>query len=235
MIKRLVRATIRYGLIPVVYWIIRLYLWTVKVTIVGEDALFAHLDGGGKGIIGVWHQRIFGALSFMHRMGRYSPSAIVSQSRDGDLIARVFEICHIRPFRGSSSRGGRQAYQEILADLALHPLAAHALDGPQGPRWVVKPGLVAIARASQAPVIPVYISINRAWALRSWDRQLIPKPFSRIIIYWDRPIEVPEKLDEVEFEAARAALEGLMKNRQQALDDACRSGKKGVIFHDEGR
>ncbi len=234
MIKLLARGLIKYGLIPLAYRLIRLYLLTVRTSVIGEEALFNHLNTGGKGIAAFWHQRFFGLLGYAHRLGKYAPSAIISQSRDGDLIAQAAKLCNVRPIRGSSSRGGREALKAILADLQLNPLAGHALDGPQGPRWVLKPGLVAIAQRSRAAVFPLYVSMDRAWALRSWDRFLIPKPFSRILICWDPPLTVPEELNEAQFEATRAKLEGLMKSRQQKLDTAWRAGK-GAIAHDHGQ
>ncbi len=234
LIKSFARGLIKYGLIPLAYRLVRLYLLTVRTRVVGEDALFAHLDAGGKGIAAFWHQRFFCLLGYAHRLGKYAPSAIISQSRDGDLLAQVVTLCNLRPIRGSSSKGGKQALKAILMDLKLNPFAAHALDGPQGPQWVVKPGLVAMAQRSQAPVIPLYVSMDRAWALRSWDRLLIPKPFCRLLVYWGRPIVVAAELNPDQFEATRAELEGLMKSRQLELDEAWRAGK-GVISHDNGR
>lgn len=234
MIKLRASGLMKYVLIPLAYRLVRLYLLTVRTSVVGEADLFVHLDAGGKGIAAFWHQRFFGLLGYAHRLGKYAPSGIISQSRDGDLLAQVATLCNLRPIRGSSSKGGKQALKAMIADLKDNALAGHALDGPQGPQWVVKPGVVAMAQRSRAPVFPLYVSMDRAWALRSWDRLLIPKPFSRLIVYWDRPIVVPEELDPDQFEAVRVQMEGRMKSRQQELDKSWQQ-RKGATFDDDRR
>lgn len=203
--------------IPVLYYLIFLYLRTVRLVVIGEKELLDHLDSGRKAIIALWHQRLFCALRYARIISPYRPSAIISQSRDGDLIARIAELFNIRPIRGSSSRGGKEALKAIVADLAVHRLAIHALDGPRGPRWYIKPGLVVMAKLSQAAIYPVYISVHRAWALNSWDRLLIPKPFSRMIIFCDRPFTVHrDPLRDVE--SMRLEIEQHMRQRQEKLD-----------------
>ncbi|MDP3096471.1 MAG: lysophospholipid acyltransferase family protein, partial [Syntrophales bacterium] len=180
MIKELSTFAIRHGLIPIAYWIIRIYLLMVRIRIFHEEELFDHLHREGKGIIAVWHQRILLVVSYARRFREFKPAAMISQSRDGDLIADVARRLNFRPVRGSSSRGGREALAAMVAELSVHPLAVHAVDGPQGPRGLVKAGIIRMAQLSGAPIIPVYISVNRAWILKSWDRILIPKPFSTV-------------------------------------------------------
>ncbi len=97
------------------------------------------------------------------------------------MIADVCRRLDFRPVRGSSSRGGREALAAMVAELSVHPVAVHALDGPRGPRGLIKAGIIRMAQLSGAPIIPVYISVNRAWILRSWDRFIIPHPFARAI------------------------------------------------------
>jgi lysophospholipid acyltransferase (LPLAT)-like uncharacterized protein len=76
-----------------------------------------------------------------------------------------------------------------------------------------------MARSSGVPIFPVYISVDRAWVLNSWDRTLIPKPFSTITVRWDDPIVVPEDIDEETFESTRKQIERHMKENQNR-DDA---------------
>jgi len=125
----------------------------------------------------------------------------------------------IRPVRGSSSRGGKEALAAMVADLSLHPAAIHAVDGPRGPKGTVKAGVIRMAQLSQAAIFPVYISPERAWVIGSWDRFLIPKPFSRILIRWDDPIFIPDTLDSRSFEAARLNLENRLV-QGHAVDDS---------------
>ena len=152
---------------------------------------------------------------------------MISKSRDGDLIADIFSRMNFRPVRGSSSLNGKQALAAMVDDLRDHPFAVHVLDGPKGPRGVVKSGLIVLAKQSGAPIIPVYISTSRAWVLHSWDRCLVPKPFSKIVIRWGRPTAVPKEVDEHVFEEIRVGIEKQMLENQRW--DDCLFGWKELI------
>lgn len=210
MVKGFSKFAIKYGLIPVAYAIIRLYFCLIRIRSIGEDSIKQHLHQGGKVIAAIWHQRIFLVVTYARRFGEFAPAAMISQSRDGDMIADVSRLLNFRPVRGSSSRGGREALATIVADLAEHPFAVHAVDGPRGPRGVIKAGLIVMAQLSGVPIVPVSISVNRAWILKSWDRFLIPKPFSTVTVRWDEPIPVPEQLDSAAFETLRREIERRM-------------------------
>jgi lysophospholipid acyltransferase (LPLAT)-like uncharacterized protein len=214
MIKDLSRFAIRYGLVPVAYGILRLYLCLVRIRSEHEEELLDHLRHGGKAIAAVWHQRILLVIRYARRFREFTPAVMISRSRDGDLIADVCRRLNFRPVRGSSSRGGREALATIIAELSVHPTAVHAVDGPRGPRGLIKAGIIRMAQLSGAPIIPVYISVNRAWTLRSWDRFLIPKPFSTIRVRWDNPIPVPAELDHALFETIRLDIEKRMRDNQ---------------------
>ena len=218
MIKSLSRIAIRYGLIPLVHGIVRLYLCLIRISWVNEDGLRNHIRTGGKAIAALWHQRFFSVITYARRFSEFAPAVMISQSRDGDIIADVARHLKFRPVRGSSSRGGREALAAIVKDLTEHPFAVHAVDGPQGPRGVLKAGLISMAQHSGVPIFPVYISADRAWVLGSWDRFIIPKPFSRVVIRWDGPIHVPPDLDEAAFDALRLEVERRMKENQEAED-----------------
>jgi lysophospholipid acyltransferase (LPLAT)-like uncharacterized protein len=92
------------------------------------------------------------------------------------------------------------------------------VDGPRGPRGVVKAGLISMARLSGVPIAPVSISVSRAWVLNSWDRFLIPKPFSTVFIHWGTPMPVPASLDNVAFEALLKEFETKMRQMQDDAD-----------------
>lgn len=207
MWKRLSALAIQYGLIPLAHNLIRAYLGMIRQTILGEEHIMRALENDGKAVIAILHQRMFGVIDYAKRFGRFSLAAIISKSRDGDLIAEVVTRLHFQPIRGSSSKGGKEALEAIVDYLADHPAAVHAVDGPQGPKGIVKPGIIKIAQRSGALIYPVFISTNRAWILKSWDHFLIPKPFSRVLIRWGEPISVPELLPEAEFESLRRRIE----------------------------
>jgi lysophospholipid acyltransferase (LPLAT)-like uncharacterized protein len=228
MVKGLSSFAIKYGLIPVASAILRLYFRLIRVRSVGEQELRNRLRQGGKVIAAIWHQRILTVLEYAGRFGEYAPAVMISQSRDGEMIADVYRRLNFRPVRGSSSRGGRKALAAMVVDLAEHPFAVHVVDGPRGPRGVVKAGLISMAQLSGVPIVPVAISVNRAWVLNSWDRFLIPKPFSKVFVHWGTPITIPASLDTAAFETLRREVEVKLRAMQDDADRQC--GWKESLF-----
>jgi len=214
MIKHLSRFALKYGLMPVAHHLVRAYLSLIRIKAVNEEIGLGHLKSGQKMIVAIWHQRILVVMGYARRFGVYEPSVMISRSRDGEMIAKVYSRFNFRPIRGSSSQGGKEALANMVEDLANHQIAVHILDGPRGPRGVVKPGLIVMAQLSGVPIVPVYISVNRAWVLDSWDHFIIPKPFSTVVIRWDSPIYVPESMDSEEFETTRKKIEQHLKENQ---------------------
>ncbi|HOG16282.1 MAG: hypothetical protein A4E73_03157 [Syntrophaceae bacterium PtaU1.Bin231] len=218
---------LRY-LMLLAYGSVRLYFLTIRTESVGEERILRHLGDGGRVIAALWHQRIVSVIGYAKKFGdAFRPSVMISKSRDGDLAADVFSRMNFRPVRGSSSRDGKAALTVLLEDLKVHPFAVHILDGPRGPRGVVKAGLIVLAQKSGVPIVPVYASVSRAWVLRSWDRCLVPKPFSRIVIRFDGPMLVGPSKDEGTFEEIRRGIEKHMLENQR-LDDA-RFGWKEIL------
>ena len=128
---------------------------------------------------------------------------MISQSRDGDRVSPVARRLGLCPVRGSGSRGSKSAVVGRVSALSQHPCAVHVCDGPKGPKGEVKPGLIRVAQVSGAAIFPLYISAEDAWVMRSWDRFLIPKPLSRVLIRWGQPISVPPDTDAEGFERIR--------------------------------
>jgi lysophospholipid acyltransferase (LPLAT)-like uncharacterized protein len=109
--------------------------------------------------------------------------------------------------RGSSTRGGATALATILKALKKNPAVIHIVDGPTGPKGIVKPGLISMAQISGAVILPVFVSADRAWIMGSWDRFLVPKPFSKVTIEWGPPLVVPQDLDPDRNEEFRTEIE----------------------------
>lgn len=214
MIKHLSRFALKYGLMQMAHYLVRAYLLLIKIKAVNEDMGLQNLTSGQKMIVAIWHQRILVVMGYARRFGIYKPSVMISRSRDGEMIAKVYSRLNFRPIRGSSSRGGKEALANMVEDLVDHQIAVHILDGPRGPRGIVKPGLIVMAQLSGVPIVPVYISVNRAWVLDSWDRFIIPKPFSTVVIRWDSPIYVPKGMDSESFENTRKNIEQHLKENQ---------------------
>jgi len=114
---------------------------------------------------------------------------LISRSFDGELIARTVELLGFKAIRGSSSRGGSTALRQMAEAYGAGHICAITADGPKGPAMVAKPGTAQLAQLVGAPVGTFYLLPDRAWELKSWDRFLIPKPFSRVRVTW--PAHLP--------------------------------------------
>ena len=133
-----------------------------------------------------WHQRFFPGIAFF---AKRKPIAImISRSRDGEFISRIVDLFGWLPVRGSSSRGGLSALIKIKKLTLSGYNIGHIVDGPRGPFGVVKPGLLRIAQVSGKPIVPAIMSAQKKWVFNSWDRFMVPKPFSRVIIRFGQAI-----------------------------------------------
>jgi lysophospholipid acyltransferase (LPLAT)-like uncharacterized protein len=143
-------------------------------------------------------------------------SVLVSRSTDGELIARTVARLGIDSTRGSSSRGGVSGLKTLLRKAAEGWDIAFTPDGPRGPLRDVQPGVILAAAAAGLPIQPVAVAASRAKLLRSWDRFLVPLPFSTVHLVYGEPLTVERRGDTVEaamelkrrLDAAEAAAEG---------------------------
>jgi hypothetical protein len=187
--------------------VLRFYLSLLRVKVVGEEIALGCLADYGRVIVAVWHQRFLPALAYVTKFRNFQPIVMISQSKDGELAARLAQRLGLVPVRGSSTRGGETALAAILKALKSNQAVIHIVDGPKGPRGIVQPGLISMARISGAVILPVLVSADRAWIIRSWDRFLVPKPFSKVTIEWGPPLVVPRHLDPTQMEEFRAEIE----------------------------
>lgn len=202
-----------YRLVPLCYYFLRFYLILLRVKVVGEEIALGCLADYGRLIVVVWHQRFLPALAYVTKFKDFEPIIMISQSRDGELAARIAKRFGLVPVRGSSTRGGTVALTAILQALKKSQVAIHIVDGPTGPKGIVKPGLISMAQMSRAVILPVIVSTDKAWVFGSWDRFLVPKPFSEVTIEWGQPLVVPRDTDldrqeELRMEIERRLAEG---------------------------
>ena len=121
---------------------------------------------------------------------------MASQSRDGEWIARWLEKNGYVVVRGSTTRGGSQALREMVRQVRSGRHAALTVDGPRGPARVVQPGVVQLARLTGAWILPITSSSSKPRFLASWDRYLLPGPFSRSVVAYGEPFAIPEAMSE---------------------------------------
>jgi lysophospholipid acyltransferase (LPLAT)-like uncharacterized protein len=203
--------------------LVRLLSRTYRYQLVDEQNEQRTLDAYGSVVYASWHQRFFPGITLF---ATRKPIAImISQSRDGEMIARVVDMLGWQPVRGSSSRGGSRALKEIRTLTRQGFRIGHIVDGPQGPFGVVKPGLLIIAQFAGTPIVPTIVSAQRYWAFNSWDRFMVPKPFSRIAVRFAPPILVPRRLDAEAFETLRQDIEKRIKEHYEEADKYWRNAE----------
>jgi lysophospholipid acyltransferase (LPLAT)-like uncharacterized protein len=190
--------------------VLRLYSRTFRITIENEECWMDYLTSGGSVLLCTWHQQFFAAIRPFKSYESFKPSLMISRSQDGDIIARIAEKQGWHTVRGSSSRGGGQALKEMVSRFRQSGLAAHIVDGPRGPAGVVKAGVISLARATGAVIVPFYTEADKAWYFHSWDRFMLPKPFARVTLRFGPMIPCSDEgVDS--FESQRVLLETTMR------------------------
>ena len=192
------------------YRFIRCYAWTFRLRLENEAEWLGHIENGGTILLCAWHQQFFSAIRHFREYRHFNPHIMISRSKDGELIAGVARRTGWHPVRGSSSQGGREAMCGVIGELKHSRLAGHIVDGPRGPAGQVKAGVIRMAHAARAAIVPFYVSADNAWYFNSWDRFMLPKPFSRVLLRFERPLFLDPHVDEAGFEAQRVALERMM-------------------------
>lgn len=156
-------------------------------------------------LFATWHGRMFLPLD-SHR--NQNIVTMASKSGDGHIVARWLERNGYLVTRGSSTHGGSEALRRMIRHVRLGRDVALTVDGPRGPAGVVQAGVVRLARLTKAWILPVSSSSSRPLFLSSWDRYLVPTPFSRNVVAYGEPFAVPEDMpDETALAKVRAALE----------------------------
>jgi lysophospholipid acyltransferase (LPLAT)-like uncharacterized protein len=156
-----------------------------------------------------WHRCLIPCACYFH--DRFKPAVLISLSFDGELIARTIERLGFLTARGSSTRAGGSGLWALAKAVERGHPAVFTADGPRGPVYKVKPGAVKLAQITGYAIGIFYAHPQKAWQLRSWDRFMIPKPFSRVAISWGRDVEVPQTDDPLVLEAKRIEVEGALE------------------------
>ena len=181
--------------------------WRVKVH--GRQALLERRPGASRVVLTLWHGQMLPIL-WAHRQ---PTGVMISEHKDGEIIARVVGTFGFFGVRGSSSRGGARVLLEAVqvlkrgADMAITP------DGPRGPRHSFAPGALVLAHRAGAPVVSLVAYVDRKWQLRSWDGFEIPKPFARVTIEYGEPVV----LDDADVRAVAARTDEFAQRMHDAV------------------
>jgi lysophospholipid acyltransferase (LPLAT)-like uncharacterized protein len=144
-----------------------------------------------------WHNCMIPAMYWCRDL---QVRVMSSDSFDGEYTGRIMQKFGFVKVRGSSSKGAVRALLGMRRALEEGSTVAFTIDGPKGPRYVAKPGPVVLARSTGAPMVVFHIALDRAWVLNTWDRCMIPKPFSRALMRISCAIPVPPEGDDEHYQ-----------------------------------
>lgn len=187
------------------YLVIRVLGSTLRVSVSREEGAQQTLDQRPL-ICSFWHACQIPAAYVCRDLG---VRVMSSNSYDGEYMGRIIRKFGFVAVKGSSSRNAVRALLGLRRALEEGWTVAFTIDGPRGPRYKVKPGPVALARSSGVPMTMFHMAVDRAWVLNTWDRLIVPKPFSRVLLRCGKLIQVP-----------RAASDEDLKGYEQQLQDS---------------
>lgn len=222
MIRNIMRKISRSAFCHnLVAYLIKLYILLVYYTsrwrIIGADKPAAYIDAQKPFIACFWH----GRLSMIPQMWQWKTpmTALVSGHQDGILVGRIFKLFGVDYITGSTNRGGAQALRQVIRTLQAGNPIGMTPDGPRGPREIVNPGIIMMAKFGGAVMFPVSFSVARYHTFQTWDRFMLPFPFNRGVFLWGDPIHVPAETSPAEMEAYRLQLETALNKTQQQADN----------------
>lgn len=195
-----------------------LMLRTCRVTELNPEVWDMYYRPGQNGILLTWHRA---AIFCLAHFGGYHPAVMISRSNDGELLARFLRAMGGVPVRGSSSGGGMAGLREMARYLGQgqRRYAATVADGPRGPRYVAKEGLIRLSCHTRLPLSPLMWSGGKCWCLKNtWDKTVFPKPFSRVVVAFGPPRCYLPQLAKEDIELARLDLQQEMLAMKDRLD-----------------
>ena len=199
--------------------VIRLLHALLKTETLGAAHVGQFWDKGEAVILSTWHDQLLMMINVYRGPGA---RILISRSNDGELIARIMQRFGQDAVRGSSSRGGRDAFKKLILlarkpyDLGITP------DGPKGPRHQIKEGVVQLARMTGRPVVPLAFACSNGHRFNSWDRFLLPYPWGRGVYHFGAP----------QYFHKGESIDAFRTRIQQAMDDNTRKAQEHLRSHD---
>jgi lysophospholipid acyltransferase (LPLAT)-like uncharacterized protein len=188
---------------------------TMRIRVVGLEKARAEIESR-KFIFAFWHSRILMASYLFKGWGGV---ALVSKSKDGEIITQILQRQGQETIRGSTSRHGVRAMAKLIKALKeeIRP-GGMVPDGPRGPRFKVQPGIITLAQKTGYPIVPISYSAKRLKVFASWDRFILPHPFNEGCVIYGTPISVAGKLDADGRELHRMRLEEELNRITRTVD-----------------
>jgi len=191
---------------------------TWRFEVIAEEGAEPRIFGQGAGpeIYCFWHQCVLPCAVYYRTTGA---TILISRSFDGELITRTLRLFGFDAVRGSSSRGAREGLLGLKDVIESGRPAIFTADGPRGPIYETKMGPIKLAQMTGAPIGAFHLQPQRAWVMNSWDKFLVPKPFTRIVVSWAQWTRVPADTPEERFESKRGELNAALERaRLRAIE-----------------
>lgn len=203
--KHNLKTRLVFSIAPFLFYIfIHIILRTCRVTIIGKEHEDQFLRQNQPILFVSWHQ---GLLYYVFHFRNRNGLIMVSRSKDGDLTVKILKLFGFQSVRGSSSKGGKEAMYQMIHKINQTQCSGGLVaDAPRGPFGDAKTGIIKIAKETGLPLIPVMCWANRKKLFNSWDRTLLPLPFSHIVFFYAPPIFVPKDIDSQQMEKMRVEL-----------------------------
>lgn len=183
------------------YILVRSFGATFRIKVLNYEAI-EKLEGGK--ILCGWHGRSMIASIYFRKKGFW---VIISKSKDGEIQTHVFENLGFNIIRGSTGRGGERALIESIRELRKGATMAITPDGPRGPNKVVQGGIMVMAKKADSWLVPCGVSARPRFLAKSWDRYMIPLPFSKCLMNFGTPVKVPFDATDDQIEQIRLAFQ----------------------------
>ena len=213
MKKLLFNYVVPYLLFGVVY----LWCLTLRSKNLNEEEEKHFKNLTGPYILTLWHGRIFYLFYYLRRHPDYF--LLISPSEDGDLLARLATLMGYSVIRGSTYKKAISASRSLIKVLRRNQRIIIIADGSRGPRCVAQPGSVQLAGITGAPLFPMTFGAKNKVVLNSWDRFVIPLPFTRCTLNFSSPISLPPKSSDQKIEEKRIELENALNGINKASDE----------------
>lgn len=199
-------------IIPTIaFIIIKLISKTLRLKIIGAEPIIEGKKEGKNYIFSFWHNQFFiMPYCYIKALGKHSISVLTSLSKDGEYISRLLQKFGFSTIRGSSSYRGEFALRTMIRELEKGNDLAVTPDGPRGPRHIVQAGIITLAALTGCPIVPVGYKVKNKKILNTWDRFVIPYPFTRGLLNVGTPIYIPKDISDLEKEEMGQKLEKIL-------------------------
>jgi lysophospholipid acyltransferase (LPLAT)-like uncharacterized protein len=208
---------------PVFAFFLRTFWAGLHYDVRGDDEFRRLVANKQPVVFAFWHEGLLVLCGYLARLlaGGYRVTFLISPSVDGEFGVQILARFGSTAVRGSARRSGAAALRGLnkaIRDDGQSPCVT--LDGSKGPRRYCKPGAIMVARMAGVPIVPLGFAAQKAWRLRSWDRHLIPRPFSKVAITVGDPYTVPRQMDADAVEEWRSDLEQRVNNLMAAAESS---------------